>query len=189
MPERQRRQKGLRLTNLAILLVVFVFKWHPGSEGVKYYKTERWIKLQTGTVWESCERDSENTTDVYSVQSIDFYKQEQCEKTVNHTCTYTNTKCRALTLQKGTVRKNCEQRFPQRINSLCCEAGLRRWREHHPCNVYATVRRGLTDFTNRYGMGKLWSRTQEDGENTTNTLTLQTGAVWENCEAGLRFTL
>ena len=33
IPERRRKQKGLRVSNFALLLVVF--KWHLGSEGVK----------------------------------------------------------------------------------------------------------------------------------------------------------
>ena len=39
MPERKRRQKGLRVSNFALLLVVF--KWHHGSEGVKARGGER----------------------------------------------------------------------------------------------------------------------------------------------------
>ena len=39
MPVRKRRQKGLKVSNFVLLLVVF--KWHHGSEGVKFIQFKR----------------------------------------------------------------------------------------------------------------------------------------------------
>ena len=43
MPVRKRRQKGLKVSEIALLLVVF--KWHRGSEGVNLCMISMWLTL------------------------------------------------------------------------------------------------------------------------------------------------